>query len=84
MDTVHSLTPSGVIHAKRRAEELEMSAEAVADAGIEPTMARAVAARLRWKEGLGLKDHFEGVVPADYKQALEAIEMKMAERKRSR
>jgi 3-hydroxyisobutyrate dehydrogenase-like beta-hydroxyacid dehydrogenase len=83
MDTVHSLTPSGVIHAKRRAEELEMSAEAVADAGIEPTMARAIAARLRWKEGLGLKDHFKGVVPADYKQALEAIETKMAERKRS-
>jgi 3-hydroxyisobutyrate dehydrogenase-like beta-hydroxyacid dehydrogenase len=81
MDTVHSLTPSGVIHATRRAEELEMSAEAVADAGIEPTMARAIAARLRWKEGLGLKDHFKGVVPADYKEALDAIEMKMAERR---
>src|SRR6185369_6048501 len=84
MDTVGSLTPSGVIHAKRRAEELEMSAEAVADAGIEPTMARAVAARLRWKEGLGLKDHFKGVVPADYKEALDAIEMKMAEKGQSR
>ena len=80
MDTVQSLTPSGVIHAKRRAEELEMSAEAVADAGIEPIMARAVAARLRWKEGLGLKDHFKGVVPANYKEALDAIEMKMAEK----
>ena len=80
MDTVASLTPSGVIHAKRRAEELEMSAEAVADAGVEPIMARAVAARLRWKEGLGLKDHFKGVVPANYKEALDAMEMKMAER----
>ena len=47
MDTVQSLTPSGVIHAKRRAEELEMSADAVADAGVEPIMARAVAERLR-------------------------------------
>jgi 3-hydroxyisobutyrate dehydrogenase-like beta-hydroxyacid dehydrogenase len=84
MDTVESLTPSGVIHATRRAEELEMSAEAVADAGIEPTMARAIAARLRWKEGLGLKDHFKGVVPANYKEALDAIEMKMAERQQSR
>ena len=81
MDTVQSLTPSGVIHAKRRAEELEMSAEAVADAGVEPTMARAVAARLRWKEGLGLKDHFKGVVPPTYKEALDAIEMKTAEKK---
>jgi 3-hydroxyisobutyrate dehydrogenase-like beta-hydroxyacid dehydrogenase len=80
MDTVESLMPSGVIHAKRRAEELEMSAEAVADAGIEPIMARAIAARLRWKEGLGLKDHFNGVVPANYKEALDAIELKMAER----
>ena len=43
-------------------------------------MARAIAARLRWKEGLGLKDHFKGVVPANYKEALEAIEMKMAEK----
>lgn len=80
MDTVQSLTPSGVIHAKRRAEELEMSAEAVADAGIDPIMARAVAARLRWKEGLGLKDHFKGVVPKSYGEALEAIELKMSEK----
>lgn len=81
MDTVHSLTPSGAIHAKRRAEELEMSADAVQDAGVEPTMARAVAARLRWKEGLGLKDHFKGKVPASYKEAFDAIEQKLAERK---
>ncbi|MGY3530725.1 DUF1932 domain-containing protein [Bradyrhizobium sp. USDA 4452] len=76
MDTVHSLTPSGVIHAKRRAEELEMSADAVEDAGIEPIMARAIAARLRWKESLGLKDHFKGIVPRTYQEALEAIELK--------
>jgi 3-hydroxyisobutyrate dehydrogenase-like beta-hydroxyacid dehydrogenase len=80
MDTVQSLTPSGVIHAKRRAEELEMSADAVQDAGVEPIMARAIAARLRWKEGLGLKDHFKGVVPANYKIAIEAIANKMQER----
>ena len=79
MDTVESLTPSGVIHAKRRAEELEMSAEAVQDAGVEPLMSRAVAARLRWKDELGLKDHFNGVVPANYKEAIDAIVLKMAE-----
>lgn len=76
MDTVQSLVPSGAIHAKRRAEELEMSAEAVREAGIEPIMASAVAARLRWKEGLGLKDHFGGVVPATYGEAYDAIELK--------
>ena len=76
MDTVKSLTPSGAIHAKRRAEELEMSADAVADAGVEPIMARAVAARLRWKESLGLKDHFKGVVPKTYQETLDAMELK--------
>ena len=73
METVQSLIPSGVIHAQRRAEELEMSAEAVADAGIEPVMARAVAARLHWKASLGLKDQLKGVEPADYKAAMNAV-----------
>ena len=73
MDTVESLTPSGVIHAKRRAEEVEMAAEAVEDAGVEPIMARATVARLRWKERLGLKEHFGGVVPSDYREAISAI-----------
>ena len=40
-----------------------MSAEAVVDAGVEPITARAIVARLRWKEGLGLKEHFDGVEP---------------------
>lgn len=77
MDTVESLIPSGIIHAKRRAEELEMSAEAVADAGIEPVMARAVAARLRWKAELGLKDDCKGIEPPDHKAAIDAIAAKM-------
>lgn len=73
MDTVESLTPSGTIHAKRRAEEVEMAAEAVQDAGIDPIMTRSTAARLRWKEQLGLKERFKGVVPANYKEAIDAI-----------
>jgi 3-hydroxyisobutyrate dehydrogenase-like beta-hydroxyacid dehydrogenase len=77
MDTVHSLTPSGAIHSKRRTEEVEMAAEAVEDAGIEPLMTRATAARLRWKNNLGLKDHFKGVVPENYKLVIDAIVTKM-------
>ena len=77
MDTVESLLPSGAIHAKRRAEELEMSAEAVADAGVEPVMARAIVARLRWKEALGLKEHFDGVEPPDHRAALDALQGKI-------
>ena len=77
MDTVESLTPSGVIHAKRRSEEVEMAAEAVTDAGIDAIMTRATAARLRWKEGLGLKEQFKGVVPENYRIAVDAIVSKM-------
>jgi hypothetical protein len=57
-----------------------MSAEAVQDAGIDPIMARAIAARLRWKEALGLKEHFKGVLPASYQEVFEAIELKLAQR----
>jgi hypothetical protein len=49
----------------------------VEDAGIDPLMARATVARLRWKEGLGLKEHFKGVIPANYKIAIDAIVAKM-------
>ena len=45
--------------------------------GIEPLMTRATAARLRWKESLGLKDHFKGVVPENYTVAIDAIVEKM-------
>ena len=73
LDTVESVMPSGTIHAKRRAEEVEMAAEAVADAGVDPIMAHATAARLRWKEALGLKEQLKGIAPANYRLALDAI-----------
>jgi hypothetical protein len=63
---------------KRRAEELETSAVAVRDAEIEPTMAEAVARRLRWKANLEPKDHFDGIVPETIEDTLNAMERKMA------
>ena len=80
IETVEALIPSGTIHAKRRAEELEMSAEAVAEAGIDPIMARAIVARLRWKEGLGLKERLDGVEPADHSAAYAEIEKALGDR----
>ena len=47
-DTVNALLTTTFIHAARRAEEAAMSAEALADAGIEPLVTRAVAERLEW------------------------------------
>jgi hypothetical protein len=73
-DTIKALLTTDVIHAGRRSEEAAMSAEALADAGIEPIVTRATAARLRWVAELGVKEHFQGVVPQDYRDAVGAIE----------
>lgn len=73
-EILRTVVPSGAIHARRRAEELEMAAEAIEGAGIEPIMARAGAARLRWKDDLGLKQHFKGVMPSTHHEVFEAIE----------
>jgi 3-hydroxyisobutyrate dehydrogenase-like beta-hydroxyacid dehydrogenase len=76
-EIVRTVVPSGAIHARRRAEELDMAAEAVAEAGVEPLMSRAGAARLRWKDNLGLKQHFKGLTPKTQQEVYEAIELLM-------
>lgn len=73
-DTVNGLLTTDVIHAGRRAEEAAMSAEALADVGIQPVMTRATAARLHWVAGLGLKKRLGGLVPANWNEAIAAIE----------
>src|SRR5438128_10276797 len=62
------------IHAERRAEEAAMSAEALEEIGIEPIMTRSTVKRLQWVADLGMKDHFGGVVPKHYSEAIDAIE----------
>lgn len=74
----NALLTTGAIHAERRADEVAMSAEALADAGLDPIMAKAAAARLRWVAGLGLKPHFGGVVPNSYADVLAAMKQKGA------
>jgi 3-hydroxyisobutyrate dehydrogenase-like beta-hydroxyacid dehydrogenase len=76
-DFAAGLLTTGVIHARRRSEEAGMAAEALADVGIDPIMSRSTAARLQWVDGLGLKEHFGGKVPATLEEALTAIEARM-------
>jgi 3-hydroxyisobutyrate dehydrogenase-like beta-hydroxyacid dehydrogenase len=73
-EILETVIPSGALHSRRRAEELEMAAEAIEAVGVEPIMARAGAARLKWKDGLGLKQHFKGVMPKTQQEVFEAIE----------
>ena len=79
MTTANLLMVTDAIHAKRRASETDMSVEALLEAGIDPIMTRATAERLHWVSGLGIKEHFGGVVPERYTTVIEAIESKLSE-----
>jgi 3-hydroxyisobutyrate dehydrogenase-like beta-hydroxyacid dehydrogenase len=74
METVKFLLRTDVIHAGRRAEEAAMSAEALEEVGIEPVMTRSTSAVLQRSADMHLKEHFKGIVPDDYKTAVEAID----------
>jgi 3-hydroxyisobutyrate dehydrogenase-like beta-hydroxyacid dehydrogenase len=74
----NSLAAGDVIHAARRAEEVEMSAQTLIEVGLDPIVTRAVAERLRWVGRLGLTTHFEGQRPAGYREAIAAIEQALA------
>jgi 3-hydroxyisobutyrate dehydrogenase-like beta-hydroxyacid dehydrogenase len=60
-------------HGERRARELEEVAATFRAAGIEPTMAEAVARRQDWGARLGLKEYFGGQIPEDYRAIAQAI-----------
>lgn len=66
------------VHAGRRAEELARSAELLEEVGVEPIVARAATARLRWLGELGLRDAFEGQRPRSQGEVLAAIEARSA------
>jgi hypothetical protein len=77
---VQGLITTNAIHAGRRSEETAMSAEALAEVGLDGFVTRAVAERLRWVAELGVKGHFGGEVPEDWRTALDGIEAKLAGR----
>lgn len=60
-------------HGERRARELEQVASTLRSAGIEPVMAEAIVKRQDWGAQLGLKEHFGGQVPEDYRAIMQAI-----------
>lgn len=72
-EVANALLTTGAIHAQRRSEEVAMSADALAEAGLHDTVAAAAAARLRWVADMGLKEHFGGTAPDRYDQVLDAM-----------
>ncbi len=63
-----------VEHGERRAREMEEVAETLESIGIEPIMAAATARRMDWSAAVGLKQHFRGEPPKDYREFLAAVE----------
>ena len=61
-----------VEHGERRAREMEEVAETLESLGIEPIMAEATARRMDWSAKIGLKQHFHGEPPRNYREFLEA------------
>jgi len=60
-------------HGERRAREMEEVSETLESIGIEPIMAAATARRMDWSAKLGLKQHFHGDPPKNYREFLEAV-----------
>jgi 3-hydroxyisobutyrate dehydrogenase-like beta-hydroxyacid dehydrogenase len=65
------LMTRSVTHAERRASELSEVGDTLDAAGVEPLLARAGAARLRWLAELHVADRLAG--PADYRRILDLI-----------
>lgn len=62
-----------VEHGERRAREMEEVAETLESIGIEPIMAGATARRMDWSAQIGLKKHFGGEPPRNYREFLAAV-----------
>lgn len=62
-ETIVRLVRSDMIHAERRAHEVEESAALMERCGIVPVMARATIERMRRTAELGLKEELKGVTP---------------------
>ena len=60
----------GVIHAARRADELEMAAGMLRDAGLDPRLALTAAEKLREIGRLDLKNRIKATPPSTWKEAL--------------
>ena len=84
MRMANHLVVTGAIHGARRAVEAGMSAEVLADVGLDPVMTRAAEQRLRWAAELGLRHHFHGVVPERSADVVMAIEEALQSRERQR
>ncbi|MEN3350823.1 MAG: hypothetical protein V7632_4458 [Bradyrhizobium sp.] len=68
-----------VLHAERRAVEMDGVAEGLREIGLQPIMTEATAARLRTSAGLGLRDDFAARAAYSADDVLDAYAARMAD-----
>jgi 3-hydroxyisobutyrate dehydrogenase-like beta-hydroxyacid dehydrogenase len=78
LETVRLVVTRGVIHAERRAHEMEEVIKTLEGIDVPPTMSEATKEKLYWCTNLGLKEYFGGETPQSLSEVLNAIDEKLA------
>lgn len=73
-DIANAWITTTVMHAKRRAEEMEHVIETLNELKVRPIMTMATRDRLKSVSELGLSDYFKGKQPAFYREVIDAID----------
>lgn len=77
VEMANLLITTDAIHAGRRAHEADMMSEVVREVGITPRLSPIIAETLHWSASLGLKEHFGGEVPKEWKSVIDAMLAKL-------
>ncbi|MBW2109705.1 MAG: NAD(P)-dependent oxidoreductase [Deltaproteobacteria bacterium] len=78
METVRSLVTRGLVHAERRAHELEEVIKTLKSLNVPYPMAQATMEKLQWCSNLGFKEYFKGETPQTLDEVFAAFDEKLA------
>jgi 3-hydroxyisobutyrate dehydrogenase-like beta-hydroxyacid dehydrogenase len=73
-DIANAWITTTVMHAKRRAEEMEHVIETLKELKVEPVMTTATRNRLKRVSELGLSEYFKGKQPAFFREVIDAMD----------
>ena len=76
METVRLLVTRGVIHAERRAYEMNEVLKTLSEIGVDSTMSEATKKKLQWCSDLNMRNYFNGEPPKTLDDVLKGFENK--------
>lgn len=74
LETVNGLICRGVIHAERRAHEMQEVIATLEDLAVDSTMSQATRRKLELCAQINFKEHFHGVPPKDFHEIFNLLE----------